>query len=139
MVNCTCQSVGRPGVGAGLGMGVALAGGTCAHCLHCWCGVSCCPSPAVPPDTCQGRTRLFHVSPGCLGVYLCSSSGMNPTQLFPGAGWECHPLPIVRCFKFGKKIFFLGRTFLLNEAYLYLPLRGSLWLNVKVHDRWLSF
>lgn len=48
-------------------------------------------------------------------------------------------MPIVRYFKFGKKILFLSRTCLLNEAYLYLPLRGSLWLNVRVHDRWLSF
>lgn len=53
--------------------------------------------------------------------------------------WRWYRLLIVRYFKFGKKILFLGRACLLNEAHSYLSLRRNLWLNVNVHDTWLSF
>lgn len=58
---------------------------------------------------------------------------------FPWRWLEVVSLTIVRYFKFGKKILYLGRTCLLNEAYSDLPLRGNLWLNVRVHDLWPSF
>lgn len=71
------------------------------------------------------------------GVYLWSFRVMGLLSLFlEMAGGD---ITIVRYFKFEKKILYLGRTRLLNEAYSYLPWRRNLWLNVKVCDLWLSF
>lgn len=95
--HCTCQRVGRPGVAAGLGMGVALAGGTCTlsewHCPH-GCVSSCKAQPPCKGSTCLLQARMCGCVSVCLGVYLSSSTAMSPTQLFLELAGSAIPCPL---------------------------------------------
>lgn len=74
------------------------------------------------------------MNPWCVAVAQVADASMDGTwvswgilALLQSGGsclafpWRWYRLLIVRYFKFGKKILFLGRARLLNEAHSYLP------------------
>lgn len=122
--HCSCQTVGRPGVAAGLG--VALAGGTCT------------PWVALSSRLCeqlQGTAGLLQARM-CVPVFLhCHESH----SAFPWSWLEVLSLAHCQVLQVWEENLVPGENLFIKWGIFVSPLRGSLWLNVKVHDGWLSF